>query len=142
VQPKEPVRFVSIKDPELNGEPPEEGGSDTTTYKKSKGRDREGLVFLGEPTEFHCMPLSPSQHKDVQVEGCRFDAGTTASNVSMCRKAFWLGTKLVKPWTKDDGTTGPLKRTEWDEQLPLEVQIEIGGYIIGLSDMEDSDPKS
>jgi hypothetical protein len=142
VQPKDPICFVSLKDPEINNEKPKDGGSDTTAYKESSGRDRSGLVFIGEPTEFHCMPLGSPQLKDCQVEGLRFDPGSSAGNVSLCRAAFWAGCKVVKPWTKDDGTTGPLPRREWDEQLDLNIQVEIGGYILGLSEMEDTDPKS
>jgi hypothetical protein len=139
VQPKEPVRFVSLKDPALNTAPPDEGGSDTTAYKKSLGRDRTGLVFLEEPTEFHVLPLSAPQLKDVQIEGIK--AGD-AGNVAMCREAFWLGCKAIKPWIRDDDTTGPLPRREWDDQIPLNWMTEIGGYILGLSNMEETDPKS
>lgn len=142
VQPKEPVKFVSLKDPALNTAPPDEGGSDTTAYKKSLGRDRTGLVFLEEPTEFHVLPLRADQLKDAQLEGIRIGEQTPAGNVAMCREAFWAGCKAIKPWFKDDGTSGPLKRTEWDEQIKLSMMVEIGGYILGLSNMEETDPKS
>jgi hypothetical protein len=141
VQSSEPVRFVLLKDPAINQASPEDGGSDKSTYKATSGRDRTGLVFVDEPTEFHVKPLSPSQTKDAQTEGLRFD-GDQARNVAMCREAFWLGCKVIKPWVGEDGTTGELPRSQWDEQLALSDMVEIGGYILALSNMEATDPKS
>jgi hypothetical protein len=35
-----------------------------------------------------------------------------------------------------------LPKKDWPVQIDLFKQAEIGGYILGLSDMEDTDPKS
>ena len=144
VQPDEPVRLVTVDDPAIDAAAM--GPKLLAEFMKSTGMDRSSLILTGEPTEYHVRPLSPTQFREVKLHGLAFQPGRQAEYARALR-AFYLGCKLIKGWRFGENK-GDLERDDWEREVEIDTQAEIGRYILRMSTPqraarpEDDVPKS
>jgi hypothetical protein len=145
VDTDEPIRLISYEDEAVDKKATKP--ADAVAFLESTGMDRSGLVITGPVTEFHVKPLGSDQYRDVKLAANGY---VTAKQIGLAGgiAAFWKACKLIKGWHFKDGSRGDLPQERWAEQVPLEMQAEIGQYVIRLSalqpfkDKENDVPKS
>lgn len=142
VQPGDPIQLISLDDPSVDKAATEAANKGACMrFSVSTGMDRSELVIVGEPSVYHCLPLSPSQWQAVKTAG--HSTSTMSQHRYVCGiAAFLRGCRAIDGFEDDSGSKGALKRAEWDEYVDPDVMSEVGNYIIKLSrNTEPDTPK-
>ena len=95
--------------------------------------DASVLRRRGDPTEFHCRPLTPQQYDDFFAHSR--DRGPTVAALV----AFGYGCRAIKGWVKSDGTVFDPPSEQWRGLVSTDVRVVIGNLIACISRQTEGD---